>query len=295
MLTGHIVFGCSSLKSILRLLVEIRETSMKNCLLAFILAIATSPAFGDAELKGSPDELRKILHPIVVKEQEKTYEKITIDGDAEVTAYSDQAIVSVIVVTEGETLSKALSRNHEIRSNIEQKLIAAGVQPQNINSSKFSTSSDYGWFGSKPKSYEVANRMAINVTQENQFKEIALVADAHEEVSIAGTEFKHSEKDAYTLMVREMAIKNAMEKRALYEETIGLKLKPIRFLQRRNAYTRTQGASMLEEVVVTGIRQGAERKKKKEEAVVPKPTRKTSFDEISYDASISITFEIIVD
>ncbi len=238
------------------------------------------------ELRGSPEELRKILHPKVVVH--KTI--VTLSGSAEEKAYSDKAIISLVVLTEGENISSAISSNNRIRTEIEKKLLLAGIPQEEIKSSRFSTSPQYGWFGDKPKSYQVVNRMAIGITNENQLKEIAVASDLHKEADIADTVFEHTEKEAYLLKVKNMALDKIMDQKSVYKKSLGLKLKPVTFRDAKYNYGRSRGAYVLEEVVVTA-RKKSFSSAKKESVLAPKRT--PSFDEVKYNASISVDFEIL--
>ena len=63
-------------------------------LLLLLLPVA---AHSQPELKGSPEELRHFLHP--------TERTVSIQGQAEEKAYSDQAIISLVITTEDRLLS----------------------------------------------------------------------------------------------------------------------------------------------------------------------------------------------
>ena len=84
---------------------------------------------------------------------------------AEEKAYSDRAIISLVITSEDKQLSTSISNNIALRESISQQLVTAGINPDHIKSSKFSTSPQYGWFGKKPDSYKVVNRMAVTITR----------------------------------------------------------------------------------------------------------------------------------
>jgi uncharacterized protein len=107
------------------------ENAMKK-LIAACLILATQLAMAAPELKGSPDDLRQFLHP-----SDKT---VTLYAESEERAYSDKAVVSLIITTEDKQLSASISRNGDLRQEISQQLVSAGIVPANIKSSKFSSS-----------------------------------------------------------------------------------------------------------------------------------------------------------
>lgn len=76
------------------------------------------------ELKGAPEELRQFLHP-----QKKT---MSVSASAEKTAYTDLAIVSVVVKTEEKLLSNAIAKNSELRERLTTSLVAQGLDKAKI-------------------------------------------------------------------------------------------------------------------------------------------------------------------
>lgn len=111
--------------------------------LTALLCIMSTAAFSQPELKGNPEELRQFLHPVD--------RIVSLVGDANEKAYSDKAIVSLVITTEDKLLSNAIASNGQLRSTISEKLLAAGIKSAQIKSSTFSTSPEYGWFGKKTR------------------------------------------------------------------------------------------------------------------------------------------------
>jgi len=104
-------------------------TRLITCLLFCSLSLS---AFAQPELKGSPNELRHFLHP-----NDKI---VTLSAEAEEKAYSDRAIISLVITSEDKLLSTSISNNIAIRESISQQLVSSGLNPDYIKSSKFSTS-----------------------------------------------------------------------------------------------------------------------------------------------------------
>jgi uncharacterized protein YggE len=114
-------------------------TKLITCLLFCCLPLS---AFAQPELKGSPNDLRQFLYP-----SEKI---VTLRAEAEKKAYSDKAIISLVITSEDQQLSTSISNNMALRESISKQLVTAGINPEYIKSSKFSTSPQYVWFGKKP-------------------------------------------------------------------------------------------------------------------------------------------------
>lgn len=187
-------------------LLYLREVIMKKIAFTALCMLFTINAYAEPELKGSPDELRGFLHP--------ADRVVTISGHAEEKAYSDKAIVSLVITTEEKLLSKAISINGNLRDKITRSLVSSGIQPDLIKSSKFSSSPQYGWFGSKPSSYKVVNRMAISISDAGHLKEIAAVGDQYEEVELSDTAFEHTMKDEYSEKVKAQALEKIKSQKA---------------------------------------------------------------------------------
>ena len=259
-------------------------TKLISGLLFCLLPLA---AVAQPELKGSPNELRQFLHP-----SEKI---VTLSAEAEEKAYSDRAIISLVVTSEDKQLSTSISNNITLRESISQQLVTAGINPDHIKSSKFSTSPQYGWFGKKPDSYKVVNRMAVTITQESQLKTIASVADSKEQIELSDIAFEHSQKDAFKNQVKQLALEKVMKQKALYETSLGVTLTPVSFRDNRLWVRGTQGAQMLEEIVVTATKQSRSYNDSTENfsnSAAPKSVE-SSFDEIVYTAEVFVDFSAV--
>jgi len=235
----------------------------------------------EPELKGSPDEIRSFLYP-----KDKV---ITLVGQSEERAYSDKAIISLVVTTEGKTLSTALAQNSKLRKSITSTLTKSGIKPDAIKSSRFSSSPEYGWFGKKPSSYKVINRLAITIDKEDQLQTIARVADYSTEVELADTAFEHTEKEKFNDKVKAAALERVLAQKAFYEESLGITLVPIGIRDTSVKQRATIGARMLEEVLVTATKRsdgGYSSVSSYDSIEVP------SFDELFYEASMAVDFKI---
>ena len=259
-------------------------TKLISGLLFCLLPLA---AVAQPELKGSPNELRQFLHP-----SEKI---VTLSAEAEEKAYSDRAIISLVVTSEDKQLSTSISNNITLRESISQQLVTAGINPDHIKSSKFSTSPQYGWFGKKPDSYKVVNRMAVTITQESQLKTIASVADSKEQIELSDIAFEHSQKDAFKNQVKQLALEKVMKQKALYETSLGVTLTPVSFRDNRLWVRGTQGAQMLEEIVVTATKRSRSYNDSGENFSNSAAAKsvESSFDEIVYTAEVFVDFSAV--
>jgi uncharacterized protein YggE len=235
------------------------------------------------EIKGSPQELKGFLYP-----NDKI---VTISAEAQKTAYSDIALVSLVVTTESRLLSDAIASNSKLRTTISRTLIDSGVDPVMIKSSKFSSSPQYGWFGKKPSSFKVVNRMAVTIAKESHLEDIATVADQFENVELSDTEFKHSKQDAFREEVKSKALDKILKQKAVYEKSLGVSLKTVGIRDSNLQRAATRGATMLEEVVVSSARSEQDGFGSSIKYSSPKP--RSSFDEVKYQVNLSVDFKIV--
>lgn len=252
---------------------------MRAFFTACCILLFTCSAFGAPELKGTPSDLKGFLYP--------TAQTVLISATSNETAYTDKAIVSVVITKEAKTLSDAISSNAKLRERIVGALINKGILQANIKSSKFASSPEYGWFGKKPASFKVVNRIAVSIVSEAHLELVAKVADMYEGVELASVVFEHSKKAVLRQKVKAKALANIMEQKKHYEKALGLKLTTIGIKDHMVSAGPTNGAQVVEEVIVTGIR-----REKYRSSSSHAPPRETSFDEVNYQARLSVEFKI---
>ena len=248
----------------------------------WVIMIFSQFSIGAPELKGRPEELKKFLHPNEII--------VSVSASAEETAYSDKATINLIVTTEKDSLSESMKSNSSLREIIRTYLIERGVKDEKINNSKFSSSPQYGWFGKKPTSYKIVNRVAIVIVDESHLQDLAELSDRYEEIVLSGVTYEHSKNEEFSLKVKEQALAKIMNKKAYYEKSLGMVLTPVKFYENHVDLEATEGAGMLEEVVVTGIR--ADKSEYSSRKVNYSPPRNSSFDEVKYSANITVDFRV---
>jgi len=252
---------------------------MKRMTLLTIVLALSGVVDAETELKGSPEELRQFLHPVE--------HMVTLTGTHEETAYSDKAIISLVITTEAARLSDSMAANTRLRTTIAQSLIDAGVSPDEINTSKFSSSPQFGWFGSKPKSFEVVNRMSVGITDEAHLQLIARLTDDNDEIVMEEMNFEHTSKEEFQDDVRKAALDKALAQRTAYEQQLGIQLTPINVQE--NVAMPGKVRTYLEEINVSAVRQrGAA-----DSAVMANaPPPPQTFDEVTYQATVYVTFKV---
>nr|WP_243749537.1 SIMPL domain-containing protein [Pseudoteredinibacter isoporae] len=258
-----------------------KEVTVKS-FLCFIGVLFSGTVIAQPEIKGNPEDLRGFLHP--------TGNVVVISASAEEKAYSDVAIISLVVTTENKMLSQSIADNSSLRDRVNQELLDSGIEESAIKSSKFSSSPEYGWFGSKPSSFKVVNRMAISIIREEHLEEIAKIADRYKQVVLSDTVFEHSKKKEYLEKVKAKALADILKQKDMYESLLDLKLRAVGIRDSNEGHRASRGAMMLEEVVVTAsLRKGKSLPLSKQRS----PAQESSFDEVVYTSDLVVDFEII--
>jgi len=236
------------------------------------------------ELKGNPEDLRGFLHP--------HKRLITLSESAEKTAYSDEALVHLVVTTEEDLMSEAMEENSRVRSSIEKRLSDLGIDAGDVNSSRFSSTPQYGWFGKKPDSYKVVNRMVVRIRSEKHLQGIAKIADENDKINLSQTIFEHSQKDEFQKQVKEMALQKVLAQKQYYEQALGIELTPVSFHDSPVPLLPTEGARTLRQAVAdVGQSDGSLASLRKISSPSSQDTR-DSFDEVTYRAQITVEFEV---
>ncbi len=245
---------------------------------ASALTLVTSVALGQPQLSGSPDELRGFLYPRA--------NTVNITGEGELTAYKDVAKVSLLVSTEERSLNRAMTANQQLRLEIITDLIAAGIDESDINNSKFSSSPQFGLFGRNPNAFEVTARMEVNVSSEEHLQLLATAADNNEEVKFESTAYEHSLEDEFEDQVRALAMEDVMAQKTYYENSLGLELKAVNFF-----YGGIRQMSRVQPMMAARTEMAADASISLSASAAPAiaPT----FDEVDYQTSLTVVFEIV--
>ncbi len=233
----------------------------------------------DPELRGTPAELQKFLRT--------ASHSVTLEGHAKQTVQADVGHVIVVVHTQGKDLTGAIVANGQRRDVLTKTLLSQGIEAKAIRTEKFSTSPQFGWFGKAPSSYEVVNRLNVEVADERQVTIVTGAASGSSDLSIGVISFEYSKQRELEEQVRRAAFDDALAKKSFYEQRLSAKLVPTAFSFSDFSARSTPGAVALEEIVVTGSRRSGS-----ESSSLNLPPPPPSFDEKEYEVTASVTFAI---
>jgi hypothetical protein len=194
---------------------------MRTAFTSALGVLLLSNLSAEPEIKGAPAELGNFLANVP--------RTVTITGEAELKVQADRAMISLKVNTENKSLQEALRSNQDVRNKVVKTLTDHGLAAEQIQASKFSSTPRYGLFGDKAKSYRVENVMKIAAHDEKQFQAAAQLVDALIELQYQGIQFEHSEKQALKDKALILAIENALARKQIFEERLGVTLIPKAF------------------------------------------------------------------
>lgn len=242
-------------------------------------ALATfSAQAAEPELKGTASELRQFLRT--------GNREVVLRGYAKQTVQADVGHVTVIVHTQAKDLTQAIVANAQRREAMAQAIQSQGIDAKAIHAQKFSSSPQFSWFGKTPTSFEVTNRLTVDVSDERQLMIVTAAGTNPPDVSIGEIKFEYSKQRELEEQVRRAAFDDALAKKSFYEQRLGATLRPAGF--KYSDYS-AQGieAGVLQEIVVTAQKSVSSARMPDENYA---PVQ--SFDERDYEETVTVTFAV---
>jgi uncharacterized protein YggE len=247
---------------------------------ALALAILASIGLqaGEPELKGTATELRQFLHT--------GNREVVLSGYAKQKVQADVGHVTVIVHTQAKDLTQAIAANAQRREAMAQAIQSQGIESKAIHAQKFASSPQFGWFGKTPASFEVTNRLTVDVTDERQLMIVTAAGTNPPDVTIGEIKFEYSRQRELEEQARRAAFDDALAKKTFFEQRLGATLRPVGFKFSDYSAQGTPGGA-LEEIIVTAQKR-APSMRVSDENYAPV----ASFDEREYEVSVSVTFAV---
>jgi uncharacterized protein YggE len=247
---------------------------MKMRALLILALAAPLAAHAEPELKGSPTELEAYL--------EGPKQKVTIQGTAETKVPAERATVRLLIKTEDDSLSDSLKKNQKVRGEIADEIEKAGIRAGAIHGARFASTPQRGWLTDKIRNYTVENEIQIAVTNEVEYQAVAAVLDDHKEAAFGGVKFEVQRPLDHKRNALRDACTAVSEKAKVFEETLGVKLKPVTFTEN----TSGPGQPV---PYAAGMKASANIAQVYDE-YSPGPSQ---FDELVFNATVTVTYEVV--
>ena len=194
-------------------------------LIAFsaISVLVTQLANAEPQLTGSPSELAdhlKMLNRIV-----------SVQGEAELKAPADKAVLTLRVTSEAKALQEALRANQALRGKVVETLHERGVPRDRILPGTFSATPRHWIASDKARSYKVETFVKVAIKDEKEFQAAARVLDELPDVEYHDVDFEHAGKEELKRKVLTEALQNALARKKVYEQQLNLNLYLVRFTE----------------------------------------------------------------
>lgn len=172
----------------------------------------------EPEIKGSPAELAQYLSGVP--------RLVAIAGESEVKVPADRAILTLKVASDSKSLKDALAANQQLLGALTAYLKERGIASDQVQPAKFASTPRHWVFTDKIKSYHIENEVRIKARDDKEFQTVASALDKWSDVTYAGIDFEHTDKEGLRQKAVAQACDNATARRKNYEDKLGLKLTP---------------------------------------------------------------------
>jgi uncharacterized protein YggE len=154
---------------------------------------------------------------------------MTVSGEGEVKGVPDEAILSAGVVSQAATANEALAANRSAMSDVFATLKRQGIPDRSIQTSEFNVQPQYAperQDNTPPRvvGYRVSNSVSVTIDDLSKLGAAidALVASGAN--SMGGISFTIRDPKPLLRQAREAAVKDAMDRAAVYAKAAGLTL-----------------------------------------------------------------------
>ncbi len=157
-------------------------------------------------------------------------DRITVEGEAKVTAIPDVASLSIGLTTEKNSVEQAQVENTQKMNQIVSLLKNDfKIADQDIETSQYSIRPKYSWANDRQEiiGYEVNQSVSVKVRDFANIGEIIARAGQNGSNQVSGPNFTIDDDETYKEQARQQAIDNAQAKAKVLANQLGIKLGPV--------------------------------------------------------------------
>ncbi|MYL31551.1 DUF541 domain-containing protein [Halobacillus halophilus] len=180
--------------------------------------------------------------------------QIRVQGSGSVKVKPDTAVIQLGVVTEGTNLTSVQNENASIVSRVKSRLMAAGVEEENIQTSDYSVYPQYDYVDGKQefRGYQVSHMLTVTVEDIEQTGAVIDAAVQSGANRVTNIEFTVSQSYYYYQKALQIALGQALATAQTIANTMNVKLdrKPFRIVEEKGPdvppvqpYAKTQALS----------------------------------------------------
>lgn len=179
---------------------------------------------------------------------------ITVEGQGQVSATPDMAVINSGVTTQGTTAREALDANSAAMAELMAALEAAGIEARDVQTSNFSVSPNYVYSDArdengytlppKVQGYQVSNSVSVRV---RDIADLGAILDRSVDVganTINGISFMVADPTALLDEARKAAFADARRKAELYAEVAGTTLDDLESVRESQGYSAPEPMAM---------------------------------------------------
>lgn len=155
---------------------------------------------------------------------------LSVQGNGEVRAIPDRAVVSVGLKSDGETVEEALTNHEAELARVEALLGEAGIPRGDWRITKSAVSKDQDQFGGEAEGFAAATLMTVNVDDLGRVPTLlASIANADDDLLVTherSLEVKYVVRDLEPVRIQalRLAVQDAERRAALVAELSGMRL-----------------------------------------------------------------------
>lgn len=180
--------------------------------------------------------------------------QIRVHGSGSVKVKPDTAVIQLGVVTEGTNLTSVQNENASTISRVKSRLMAAGVEEENIQTSDYSVYPQYDYVDGKQefRGYQVSHMLTVTVEDIEQTGAVIDAAVQSGANRVMNIEFTVSQSYYYYQKALQIALGQALATAQTIANTMNVKLdrKPFRIVEEKGPdvppvqpYAKTQALS----------------------------------------------------
>lgn len=183
----------------------------------FLVAIVAFTALG----KFSFDSLT-----VYTQDQGEEMRTVSVQGEGSIFVKPDIASVNLTVETEGKTVNKVSEENNDKMKNIVAAIKKIGVDEKDIKTTNYNLRPRYD-YESRPAridGYTLSQNITVKIRNLSKVEDVIAEATNSGANRMDSLNFMIDEEDEYLIEARELAVKEAKDKAAEIEDTVGITL-----------------------------------------------------------------------
>lgn len=158
--------------------------------------------------------------------------RITVTGEGEIVAAPDMAVVTLGVTSEARAAAAAMAANNAAMATVFQRLMAAGIEDRDIQTSNLSLSPRWEQMrnqGDPPRvvGFVASNQVSVRVRALDRLGEVLDLVVADGANTLGGLNFGVLESGPLLDEARRAAVADAIRKARLLAEAAGVTLGPL--------------------------------------------------------------------